>query len=532
MAGSWHSPPARTLRRGLGWYAGLVLTGLVRWAGTDWAGTLGWARARHAARQEAPRKPVASRLSVPCPNPRSPPLPLLSRVGERLPCITYGMRGMISLSIEVRGPQRDLHSGNEGGVFAEPLADLSKVGGGAGWVGGWAGRRAATSMSMACDVQRTSKRGGLAETPLGWPPSPTHPPKPRCWPASWTRATPSWSPASTTACGPPCCRPRCRAWRPPTSSRSTGEGPRGGSRRGRQSGPPCMLARPRPAEATPPTPSHTPSLLSPPPTSRQLQGAPGRERADGGQQRARPAQRALVPALAQVGGRAGARASLPHVIPAPCALLLLSPHAPQTLGLPPSHPPARPPSRSVVDVRVGTTEEQASVGHYRFGPTRFSVIPKAAVRGGTRLGAGRGRVWLGPGIGHAAARQPACRRCHRGTAAKPAPPRTPASFPPRPRHPPSSPLAARPAGGQGLHPLCARPGAGPPGRPAGRPHPPRVCQAALAQLHRSQGAVHWGCSVGGRALQCPFGGVRSGLAGGGRPRHGGPAPAPAWRAAE
>ena len=33
-----------------------------------------------------------------------------------------------SLSIEVRGPSRDLHSGNEGGVFTEPLADLSKVG--------------------------------------------------------------------------------------------------------------------------------------------------------------------------------------------------------------------------------------------------------------------------------------------------------------------------------------------------------------------------------------------------------------------
>lgn len=48
-------------------------------------------------------------------------------MGERLPCLTYGMRGMISLSIEVRGPARDLHSGNEGGVFTEPLADLSKV---------------------------------------------------------------------------------------------------------------------------------------------------------------------------------------------------------------------------------------------------------------------------------------------------------------------------------------------------------------------------------------------------------------------
>ncbi|RMZ55212.1 hypothetical protein APUTEX25_005490 [Auxenochlorella protothecoides] len=48
-------------------------------------------------------------------------------VGERVPCLTYGMRGMISASIEVHGPARDLHSGNEGGVFSEPLADLTKV---------------------------------------------------------------------------------------------------------------------------------------------------------------------------------------------------------------------------------------------------------------------------------------------------------------------------------------------------------------------------------------------------------------------
>ena len=33
----------------------------------------------------------------------------------QVPCLTYGMRGMISASIEVRGPKRDLHSGNEGG---------------------------------------------------------------------------------------------------------------------------------------------------------------------------------------------------------------------------------------------------------------------------------------------------------------------------------------------------------------------------------------------------------------------------------
>ena len=48
-------------------------------------------------------------------------------VGEERPCMTYGMRGMINLSVEVRGPSKDLHSGNEGGVFSEPLADLTKV---------------------------------------------------------------------------------------------------------------------------------------------------------------------------------------------------------------------------------------------------------------------------------------------------------------------------------------------------------------------------------------------------------------------
>ena len=97
-------------------------------------------------------------------------------VGEKIPCLTYGMRGMLSFSVEVRlhccssatslsclapehmhytlclisveglitsccmctkpqhrvevqvsGPLRSLHSGNDGGVFNEPLADLTKV---------------------------------------------------------------------------------------------------------------------------------------------------------------------------------------------------------------------------------------------------------------------------------------------------------------------------------------------------------------------------------------------------------------------
>ena len=48
-------------------------------------------------------------------------------VGENRPCLTYGMRGMLTMSVEITGAIKDLHSGNEGGVFSEPLADLTKI---------------------------------------------------------------------------------------------------------------------------------------------------------------------------------------------------------------------------------------------------------------------------------------------------------------------------------------------------------------------------------------------------------------------
>ena len=35
----------------------------------------------------------------------------------QVPCLTYGMRGMIAASVEVKGPARDLHSGNDGGML-------------------------------------------------------------------------------------------------------------------------------------------------------------------------------------------------------------------------------------------------------------------------------------------------------------------------------------------------------------------------------------------------------------------------------
>ncbi|GIL47514.1 hypothetical protein Vafri_4310 [Volvox africanus] len=48
-------------------------------------------------------------------------------VGENMPCLTYGMRGMLSLTVQITGPDRDLHSGNDGGVFSEPMVDLIRV---------------------------------------------------------------------------------------------------------------------------------------------------------------------------------------------------------------------------------------------------------------------------------------------------------------------------------------------------------------------------------------------------------------------
>ena len=43
------------------------------------------------------------------------------------PCLTYGLRGMVYLEIQVSGFHRDLHSGSEGGYVFEPLNDLIQI---------------------------------------------------------------------------------------------------------------------------------------------------------------------------------------------------------------------------------------------------------------------------------------------------------------------------------------------------------------------------------------------------------------------
>jgi acetylornithine deacetylase/succinyl-diaminopimelate desuccinylase-like protein len=51
-------------------------------------------------------------------------------VGDDRPCLTYGMRGSIDLSVTISGPGRDLHSGVDGGAITEPMIDLLAIMGG------------------------------------------------------------------------------------------------------------------------------------------------------------------------------------------------------------------------------------------------------------------------------------------------------------------------------------------------------------------------------------------------------------------
>ncbi|KAI9489794.1 WD40-repeat-containing domain protein [Zychaea mexicana] len=48
-------------------------------------------------------------------------------LGEDVPCITYGLRGVIHASIKISNTLSDLHSGVEGGAVSEPLIDLIHV---------------------------------------------------------------------------------------------------------------------------------------------------------------------------------------------------------------------------------------------------------------------------------------------------------------------------------------------------------------------------------------------------------------------
>ncbi|GAA5842241.1 hypothetical protein JCM3766R1_005079 [Sporobolomyces carnicolor] len=48
-------------------------------------------------------------------------------IGETIPCLTFGLRGVIHATIKVESDQPDLHSGIHGGVISEPLNDLVRL---------------------------------------------------------------------------------------------------------------------------------------------------------------------------------------------------------------------------------------------------------------------------------------------------------------------------------------------------------------------------------------------------------------------
>ncbi|KAG0287582.1 hypothetical protein BGZ98_004588, partial [Dissophora globulifera] len=48
-------------------------------------------------------------------------------LGEDIPCLTYGLRGVIHSSLTINSQNVDLHSGVDGGAVSEPLIDMVKV---------------------------------------------------------------------------------------------------------------------------------------------------------------------------------------------------------------------------------------------------------------------------------------------------------------------------------------------------------------------------------------------------------------------
>ncbi|KAF8489393.1 hypothetical protein JB92DRAFT_3013429 [Gautieria morchelliformis] len=48
-------------------------------------------------------------------------------IGEDIPCITYGLRGVVHATVDVSSASPDLHSGVEGGSVAEPMVDMVKL---------------------------------------------------------------------------------------------------------------------------------------------------------------------------------------------------------------------------------------------------------------------------------------------------------------------------------------------------------------------------------------------------------------------
>ncbi|MEW5843984.1 MAG: dipeptidase [Bacteroidota bacterium] len=50
-----------------------------------------------------------------------------SMYGRGIPTITYGLRGLLYMEVEMTGPDKDLHSGSFGGAVANPINELAKL---------------------------------------------------------------------------------------------------------------------------------------------------------------------------------------------------------------------------------------------------------------------------------------------------------------------------------------------------------------------------------------------------------------------
>ncbi len=50
-----------------------------------------------------------------------------SMYGPGIPTITYGLRGLLYMDVEMKGPAKDLHSGSFGGAVANPINELAKL---------------------------------------------------------------------------------------------------------------------------------------------------------------------------------------------------------------------------------------------------------------------------------------------------------------------------------------------------------------------------------------------------------------------
>jgi len=79
-------------------------------------------------------------------------------VGEENPCVTYGMRGVVDMTVRVTGAAKDLHAGVHGGCMLEPCNDLVSI---LGTLNDSDGRLAVSGMDANVQGLSDSERGNF-----------------------------------------------------------------------------------------------------------------------------------------------------------------------------------------------------------------------------------------------------------------------------------------------------------------------------------------------------------------------------------